>query len=176
MEQIKAKGSIQLVNTRSTEVVKEMVHWNGRYRHYRSPHLPGIWECRILRQNAEIIQYQLVDHAFEFTRGIRASEAPIISVAVRGNKKSTTITYRLRQRIAIIICSICLLCFEVLMLAMSLHAILNLDVAASIVMLSAFLFLGTLYSVWLIRKIKHDFLTIHVFKEIIAKNWDLLQK
>lgn len=172
MEQIKPKGSIQLINVRSTEVEKEMSHWNSRYRHYHSPHLPGIWECRILKHNAGIIHYQFIDHAFEFTRGIRASEAPIISVAIRENEKSTAINYRLRQRIAIIICYICFLCFEVLMLAMSLHAILNRDVAASVVMLSAFLFLGTLYSVWQVRKIKHDFLTIHVFKEIIAKNWE----
>ena len=176
MEQTKSNGSIQLVNARSTEVVKEMAHWNERYRHYRSPNLPGIWECRILKQSAGTIYYQFVDRTFEVSRGIRMEEAPIISVFITGNEESTTINYRLRQLKAIIICSICYLCFEVVMLFMSLRAIWTQNVAAGVLMLCVFVFLCTLYAVWLIRKIKHDFLTIQIFMEILAKNWGQQQK
>jgi uncharacterized membrane protein YqjE len=176
VKRTKSNGSIQLVNAGSTEVVKEMAHWNERYRHYRSPNLSGIWECRILKHSAGTIYYQFVDRAFEVARGIKATEAPIISVFITGNEESTTINYRLRQLNAIIICSICYLCFEVVMLFMSLHAIWNQNVVAGVLMLCAFVFLCSFSAVWLLRKIKHDFLTIQVFREILAKNWEMQQK
>jgi len=62
------------------------------------------------------------------------------------------------------------------MLFLSLRAIWNKDVAAGVLLLCAFIFLCTLSAVWLIRKEKHDFLTIQVFREILAKNWEMQQK
>ena len=176
VKQAISNGSIRLVNARSTDVMKEMAHWNEQYRHYRSPNLPGIWKCRIIRQSAGRIDFQFVDQTFEVARGIDVAEAPIISVFITENEESTTIHYRLRQLSTIIICSIFYLCFEAVMLFMSLHTIWTQNVAAGVLMLCVFVFFVTLAAIWLINKIKHDSLITQVFMEILFKNWELQQK
>ena len=75
MEQTKFRGIIELVNARSTDVVKEMTRWNERYRHCRSADLPAIWECKILKHGEGTISYQFIDQVFEVgSRGLKATE------------------------------------------------------------------------------------------------------
>ncbi len=86
MEQTKFRGIIELVNARSTDVVKEMTHWNERYRHYRSADLPGIWECKILKHGEGTISYQFIDQVFEVgSRGLKATEISLRPKSVLKN-------------------------------------------------------------------------------------------
>lgn len=172
----KPKGIIQLIGISSTEVKENLSNWNARYGNYRSVHLPGVWECRVLKHSAEIIHFQFVDHAYEKSRGLKVTEAPILLVSVvpvmNEMENRAIIKYHLQQRIAVILSFLWFLCVETAMLFASLWAFQTKDISVGVFLLCVFVFLLSFTVCWLLRKLSHDHLTIVAFKEIISKNFN----
>ena len=169
----KLNGTIQLIDICPTEVAEKMSNWNTRYRNYKPAHLSGIWECRELKHSAGILRFQFVNHTYEHSRGLKATEAPILLVSImEGMSNGTIIKYHLRQQTIVMISMLWYLCFEAVMLFASLWVIQTENVAAGAFVLCAFVFLLGLAVCWLPRKILNDYRTIVVFREILSKNFN----
>lgn len=165
--------SVFIFNATAQAVKQTLLGFAGRYRNYRSGHLPGVWECKTLKSQQNQLRLQLIDRIYEPRRGIQSSESGVFCIDLTPRNNGVDLSYQYKEQPYV--CALCSL-WGAMTLAM---LFLALDfffaahrLGAGILMSCNFCFLMGISVFWLIRRRKHNKLTLAVFGEILQKNFE----
>lgn len=156
------------------EIHSCLLMFSTRYQHYYSNRTASYWKCNIVGNHPKLI-LQLVDLSFEPPRGNKVrADAPYIEVKFEKEKGIVYINYSLHwQKWKII------LTFATVFVLLSLFVapIIQAQLRGALT-IPAFLIMSALpvsFVVWIIKNIRHDFTTIKVFQDLVAKNFQIVQ-
>lgn len=167
-------GRIVFRNTVILEVMGLISDFPRRYHNYYHRYPDGRWKCELLDQTTNTVQLRLVDQIYEPPRGIHVqSESPVFHISLHQESCNVILRYKYKWNKLTFVLGCFYTFVALLMFALGLYMIsVEFSKSGYIVPLFLSAFLLVLELVWLIRKKKHDQLTIRVFHELLHKNFN----
>lgn len=170
------QGLLKLRNTTAQAVRTGITAFQERYHHFLPKNSKTHWKCLVLKSGAEEIRLQLIDLKYDVKRGTNASyESPVFLISLAESGENVLLRYQLKWLPSVVFCFSVVLLFAAFLCGYGVCDILHIGWSADSVMRAGLGFLilfGFVY--WIFDKRRHDKRIEHVFKELMAKNFEMV--
>lgn len=141
-----------------------------RYHYYRAE--TTHWECRLLQQNSERITLQFIDVDFERPRGrVNRRDVPYLYIRICEESTGTVLHYTYQWnlwKLFLVSLSASTLTAALIYTTIAFAQLSSRDILLYLILWGS---MAALLIYWLVTNYRHDKLTIHVFKDLLSKNF-----
>ena len=159
---------LRICNQKPEQVEMALLDFENRYHPYKSR-----WDFELVSQGTCCMTAQLVDRSFEPPRGKGQSDSPYLHMSYNASGSDVLLSWNYRWKSWRRTLSILLL---LALLAFLAGSILLYSGQLRVLHLSIWCFWASLYGGWIFQHLWHDRMTMGIFRDLLALNFEDLQE
>lgn len=153
---------------------QKISEFSRRYMNYQLKRQKNIWVFRVVLEKSRGLIVQLIDKTFEPSRGRVSSDQPYICINFTQVGEDVRLTYWLKWKKwkQALVVSGAVLYFAISLAVFHMSTLGDKHFIGSLGLLCGGLYV---FLTWLLQNIRHDQLTLNVFRELLCKNFSDIQ-